>query len=84
MQNDRLSMQNDRLSMQNNALRMQYGNPDRSFCTGMQNGTMIKNKWIRCGPRRSTSQVTVERAAPSKLTHYPNGHWLLPSEHVSY
>src|SRR5262249_6570059 len=40
------SMQNDGLSMQNDGLSMQNGTADRSFCTRVQNGNMIRNRLI--------------------------------------
>src|SRR5262249_12997504 len=40
------SMQNDSLSMQNDGLSMQNGTAERSFCTRVQNGNMIRNGLI--------------------------------------
>jgi len=65
MQNDGLSMQNNGLNMQNDGLSMQDGTADRSFCTRVQNGNMIRNMLIL---RLAVHDVKL--GAPCKMTHY--------------
>jgi len=65
MQNEGLSMQNDGLNMQNDGVSMQDGTADRSFCTSVQNGNMIRNGLIL-----RLAGHDVKLGAPSKMTHY--------------
>ena len=47
VQNDVLNMQSDPLGMQYDALGMQYEGENRSFCTRVQNGNLIRNHMIK-------------------------------------